>query len=260
MQLSPLFLSCSLALASGCLDLPEPSSTDVAALGNVPDVGLFQVQVTSAHSPSACMDLPGSGTGPAPYWLQQYPCNDGDNQRLRFEDMGGGQFRIHSAANNNLCLDVPIPSGVVSGQDVQFYNCHNGSNQRWTVAANDATYGVIHPAADSNLCLDVEDAATGIAKIQLYGCGSPVAANRLWKFRTLIATSQGRPCTGNVTIGTTTVLPGEFKMFAASGHSSVTCASAGALPYSLNCGATANWMIVNRGNGTGRFPITCFQQ
>src|ERR1041385_309908 len=203
------------------------------------------------------MDLPIGGA--PPFWLQQFPCNDGDNQRLRFEDMSGGQYRIHSAHDNTLCLDVP--SGVfASGQDIQFFPCHNGLNQRWTVAAHDVTFGMIRPAADANLCLDVENASTGIAHIQLFGCGSPVAANRLWKFRTLVGSATGNPCTGNVTIGATTVIPGQFAMFSAAGNSQVTCSSVGSMPYRLTCPSSANWLLVNRGNGTGRFPVTCFAQ
>lgn len=270
MRHSTLSLSLSLSLSlplAACVDpaeiADEPAvDTAVSALGNFPDLSPQQVEVTSANG-GGCMDLPGGLPAGSTLWLQQFPCHGGSNQRLRFQQIGSGVYQIRSAYDTNLCLDVPWGNNV-AGQDVQFHPCHGGPAQQWTVSAYDASHGVIKPAGNSSLCLDVENASTGVAKIQLYGCGSPVASNRLWRFRTYLANTTGQACTGNVTINGNTLVPGVVTKFAVpSGNIASTCNAVPSTTISLWCPANTNYMVANRNtanNGTAQFPIACFRQ
>jgi Ricin-type beta-trefoil lectin domain len=269
MRLSALALLTSLSsfTVAACLDPQDSSqdpseSTQVSALGNFPDLSPNQVEVTSANG-GGCMDLPLGLPAGAPLWLQQFPCNGGGNQRLKFESLGNGTYRVHSAYNESLCLDIPS-GNTVAGQDLQFFGCHSGANQIWTVSALNASFGTIHPLANSSLCLDVENASTGVAKIQLYGCGSPIATNRQWRFRTYLGTRSMPGCTGNVTIGGTTVIPGAVASFSVPGGVLTgACNSVSRTTFQVDCPATTNWMVANRNTanaGTANFPLACFRQ
>jgi hypothetical protein len=260
-------LSLSALLATACVDpldgADEPElATEVSALGNFPDLSPYAVEVTSANG-GGCMDLPGGLPAGSVLWLQQFPCHGGANQRLRFEQVTSGVYRIRSAYDSNLCLDIPS-GNTVSGQDIQFFPCHTGINQRWTVSALNASFGVIRPAASSGLCLDVENASTGVAKIQLTPCGSPVPANRQWRFRTYLGNTTAPSCTGNVTIAGTTLLPTLAASFpVGSGNIAGTCNSVTNSTFTLTCPANTNWMVANRNTinaGTAAFPIACFRQ
>jgi hypothetical protein len=263
----PLFVSFTAVVATACVDPHDPADdpavgTAVSALGNFPDLSPNQVEVTSANG-GGCMDLPGGLPAGSTPWLQQFPCHGGANQRLRFESVGSGAFRIHSAFDNSLCLDIPS-GNTVSGQDIQFFPCHSGANQRWTVSVLNATFGTISPEANASLCLDVENASTGVAKIQLFGCGSPVQVNRQWRFRTLFQTQTMPSCTGNVTIGGTTLLPGLAVSFpVGSGILTGTCNSVTGSTFPVRCPTSTNWMVANRNtvnSGTAAFPLSCFRQ
>jgi hypothetical protein len=262
-----LTLSLSLALPLAACVGPDAAgdpelATETSELGNFPDLSPQATEVTSANG-GGCMDLPLGLPAGSVLWLQQYPCNGGSNQRLRFEQVGSGVFRIHSAWDNNLCLDVPS-GNYASGQDVQFFPCHSGQNQRWAVSVYSATHGVIKPEANNGLCLDVENASTGAAKIQLYGCGSPVPANRLWKFRTYLGNTTGQSCTGNVTINGNTLIPGLVATFSVpSGSVTSTCNAIPMTSFALTCPWNTNYMVANRNTanaGTAAFPIACFRQ
>ncbi len=272
MRYSTLSLSLSLSLSlplaacvdpSGVADEPELElATAVSELGNFPDLSPQQVEVTSANG-GGCMDLPGGLPAGSALWLQQFPCHGGANQRLRFQQLAGGVFAIRSAHDSNLCLDVPWGNNA-AGQDVQFFPCHFGPAQQWTVSAYNASHGVIKPAGNSSLCLDVENASTGVAKIQLFGCGSPVAANRLWRFRTYLGNATGQACTGNVTIAGNTLVPGVVTKFAVpQGNIASTCNAVPATTIPLWCPWNTNYMVANRNTvnfGTAQFPIACFRQ
>lgn len=256
-----LSVACSL---TGCLDAEDTApntDTAVSELGNFPDLSPLTVEVTSANG-GGCMDLPGGLPAGSVLWLQQFPCHGGVNQRLRFESMGDGTFRIHSALDPNLCLDVPF--ATVSGQDVQFFACHLGANQRWTVGAVNASFGAIRPASNAGLCLDVENGSTGVAKIQVSDCGNPIAANRLWRFRTFRGQVTAPACTGNVQMAGINLIPGIVTKFnTANGTLTGTCNAVPVTTFTRFCPADTNYAIANRNTinaGTAAFPIACFRQ
>jgi hypothetical protein len=251
------------ALLAACVEPTEINEepdlgTLGSELGNFPDLSPSRTQIVSALAGGCIGFQPGLPPGLA-HLAKQLPCDTTTEQRFRFETMASGDFRIHSDLFPSWCLDVPF-SNISSGQDLQFFDCHQGSNQSWTVNVVDATHATISPASNPALCLDIENASTGIANIQLFGCGSPPAANRLWRFRTLTGTRTGPACSGNITIAGVTLLPGQAGSIpVGSGNITGTCASVTLPTFSITCPTATNRVIAAR-NGISSFPISCFRE
>ena len=89
-----------------------------AGLADATSLTVTDTLPVSLHYVSAngggCMDLPLGLPAGVPLWLQQFPCNGGANQRLKFESLGNGTYRIHSAYNETLCLDIPSGNTVAA--------------------------------------------------------------------------------------------------------------------------------------------------
>jgi hypothetical protein len=269
-MLRTIGLASLLILATACFDdaalEPDPGdpelATAVSPLGD-PDPNPSHTQIASLNgSPGGCLDLPLGVPAGQPLWLQQFPCNAGDNQRFRFVPVAPDVYRIHSSRNTGLCLDLPS-SNAVSGQDVQLYPCHSGNNQLWLVDSSGSS-AVIKSILHLGLCLDVEDGTVNApARVQLFTCHG--GANQAWRFRTWLGTDGSvRGCNGNVRFGAggPIVSPGGVNSFAVTGGNVETLCS-DSLPFprdTVGCPSTTNWMVPDRRNGTGNYPVACFRQ
>jgi hypothetical protein len=75
-----------------------------------------------------CLDVPNASTSVG-VQLQQFGCNNGDNQKWSLADQGDGRVSIANK-HSGLCIDVAGASGG-NNASVQQYTCHGGDNQRW---------------------------------------------------------------------------------------------------------------------------------
>lgn len=253
--------------APGIADPPEDPAlgSSASALGT-PDPIPAHTQVASLNgTPGGCWDLPLGLPAGQPLFLQQFPCNAGDNQRWRFEPINTGVFRIHSSHDNSLCLDIPN-ANAATNQVLQLFPCHNGNNQLWFVSPNGSstTSSIIRPILNLFLCIDVTNGvANNQASIQLFGCHG--GANQAWKFRTWLGTDGSvAGCNNNVRFGAggPLVSPGGVNSFAVSGGAVETLCP-DTLPFgrdTVGCPSSTNWMVADRRNGTGSYPVACFRQ
>ncbi|MBK8972540.1 MAG: RICIN domain-containing protein [Hahellaceae bacterium] len=91
----------------------------------------------------------------------------GDNQRFRVYDAGGGYWQIQ-AKHSGMCLDV-WGASTASGAQVRQGNCHSGNNQKLN-PANHGSGGYQFGFKHSGICLDVNGASAdnGAKIIQSY--------------------------------------------------------------------------------------------
>ncbi|MBX2797800.1 MAG: RICIN domain-containing protein [Myxococcales bacterium] len=75
-----------------------------------------------------CVDVPGFSQQNT--WVQQYPCNGGNNQYWRLvPSQWSGWYSIENLSSRK-CLDLPGGVGD-NGVNIQQYTCHGGYNQLW---------------------------------------------------------------------------------------------------------------------------------
>jgi hypothetical protein len=115
----------------------------------------FQYEMNPDHNTGKCVDVDG-GNQTVDAHLMQFTCNDGPNQRFRFESIGGNEYRIR-AVHSNQCLDV-LGADKSNGAEVVQHPCNGGANQRFRLLEDRAQAGGFRTriqAVHSNRCLDV---------------------------------------------------------------------------------------------------------
>jgi ricin-type beta-trefoil lectin protein len=137
---------------------PAPTTPPV----NPPTSGATMLQ---SNFSGRCIDIPG-GRADAGVLLEQWECNNGDNQKWSFQ--ADGTLRAMGK-----CMD-PAGGALANGTPVQLAACNTNPVQRFTLTAARTLVNV-----SSGRCVDVKDwNGSNGAALQLWDCAG--GANQIW--------------------------------------------------------------------------------
>ena len=131
----------------------------------------FTYEINPEHNVGNCVDVANQSLGPA--GVGQFPCNDQDNQRFRFERVSGTVYRIHPVhSGNGMCLDVTESSQLNKAKLTQF-PCNGQTNQLFRLLDDNlAAAGTVTriQAVHSQKCLDIPGLSNAVVQVEQFTC------------------------------------------------------------------------------------------
>ncbi|HEV3261681.1 MAG TPA: RICIN domain-containing protein, partial [Gemmataceae bacterium] len=135
--------------AGGSTSASSNPSASITAPPGPPPAATYNT-LTARHS-GQCLDVYGISQANGAF-VDQWPCNGGDNQRWQLVSVGGGYYNI-VVKHSGMCLDV-YGISQADGASVDQWPCNGGANQQWQFVATDSGYSEL-VARHSGKCLDV---------------------------------------------------------------------------------------------------------
>jgi hypothetical protein len=140
----PFFAACTVPAES---EAPENEAVGVAEA----EITTYYDAMVNVES-ELCLDVPGFSNANGA-WIQQYPCNYGDNQMWAFRAVPGqpGWITIRNLSSGK-CLEIP-GWYANNGVRLQQYACNGGTNQQWRVSTGPS--GRRYQNRFSRKCIDI---------------------------------------------------------------------------------------------------------
>lgn len=137
-----------------------------------------EVTIVASHS-GKCADVR-AGSQDSLAVVQQWSCVGVQNQKWRFQPVGGGYYTI-VAAHSGKCMDVSGGSQE-DGADIIQYDCHARENQQWRL--NPMGSGLQIIARHSGKCLDVRGVSYDDGgPLHQWTCLGPQQGNQIFNLR-----------------------------------------------------------------------------